>query len=558
MACAAVAQDSRNHQLGKDATGNPKLSIVVTCAFSQIPLHGYAPVRVTVDNRTNSDVDWKLSFTGKSEDDRFASRFEMESKKATSTTAEFMVPIPTRFDASPYTYDQGLDYSLKGDGFPAESGRFSEAFPGSWPTIVMSKNVAVRNEGPLGSAVNSVYSAIDSFAATFDPEWLPSDWRGYSGLDVIILTDTEWIDLQSKMPSVCKAMLEWNRLGGRLDIYSEQELQPDTLGIQGIVDNKRSLGSLNCLQWTASKFDPVEMVQRYKEISQRQSTLHGQLGTNQYLLDNLGKQSFGSWQIAVILIAFGIIVGPVNLFVFARPGRRHRLFWTTPLISILASLLLVALILYQDGTGGKGTRLIVVNLVPDETNAYVTQYQAVRTGVLFSGTFESKATYLSQVAMRDSPWAAVDSEGGLAKRYNLTGNVYGGDWFQSRREHGHYLQTVRSTRGRIEIVSDPDQAPVIVSNFGFALSRVSYIDSAGTFWLSPESVIVRPGERVTLSQSTAEAIRAIVPETVNFTSHPGHYLALTDSAGELTIETLSSITWQDSVVLYGPAIQAAR
>ena len=57
----------------------------------------------------------------------------------------------------------------------------------------------------------------------------------------------------------------------------------------------------------------------------------------------IDEGKLGTWQIAAILIAFGIIVGPVNLFVIARQGRRHRLFWTTPLISLIASLLLIAL-----------------------------------------------------------------------------------------------------------------------------------------------------------------------------------------------------------------------
>ena len=64
----------------------------------------------------------------------------------------------------------------------------------------------------------------------------------------------------------------------------------------------------------------------------------------------------------LVLIAFGILVGPVNLFVFAKSGQRHRLFITTPIISVGASLLLIVLILFQDGFGGRGSRLLLMEV----------------------------------------------------------------------------------------------------------------------------------------------------------------------------------------------------
>ena len=66
------------------------------------------------------------------------------------------------------------------------------------------------------------------------------------------------------------------------------------------------------------------------------------------------------------ILVFAVLVGPVNLFWLADASRRHRLFWSTPLISVAASLLLVGVIALQDGFGGSGERVMATLLVPDE------------------------------------------------------------------------------------------------------------------------------------------------------------------------------------------------
>jgi hypothetical protein len=124
----------------------------------------------------------------------------------------------------------------------------------------------------------------------------------------------------------------------------------------------------------------------------------------------LGTRSFASWQVLVFLVIFGVLVGPVNLFVLAPAGKRHKLFITTPLLSIGASIVMVGLILIQDGTGGTGRRFIAINLQPDEAAAYVTQEQISRTGVLFGTGFEMKQPVLIEpVALPDTPWVKLKS-----------------------------------------------------------------------------------------------------------------------------------------------------
>src|SRR5690606_18267044 len=112
----------------------------------------------------------------------------------------------------------------------------------------------------------------------------------------------------------------------------------------------------------------------------------------------------------VVLIAFGLLVGPVNLFVFAKSGQRHRLFITTPIISLATCALLILLILIQDGTGGRGERIVLMEVRPDadENRAYLHQEQVSRTGVLLGSSFELKeSAVISPVPLADSPWTRL-------------------------------------------------------------------------------------------------------------------------------------------------------
>ena len=303
--------------------------------------------------------------------------------------------------------------------------------------------------------------------------------------------------------------------------------------------------------------DVAEVVARYAKARQQRTVITGRQSEFASLIAEFGKRAFGNWQIAFILVAFGVLVGPVNLFVFAKAGRRHRLFFTTPLISLGASVLLVLLILFQDGTGGRGSRHVLVNLESGDTAAYLTQFQASRTGVLFSSAFEAPNTYAAQAALGASPWSAVSIGGSESLRYSLDDDVFGGDWFQSRREHGHLLQTVRPTRARIELKGriGESKAPTIVSSLGFNLDELYFKDATGLLWKS--AGVVKTGQRVTLQAIEGPEMHPFLTANTlwinrQLLGEPGHFVASAKEAPGLTIQTHKSIDWADRVLIFGP------
>ena len=448
-----------------------------------------------------------------------------------------------------------------------------------WPSIFLSDTLQRRNGSNLTAEVHTRLSggsgsSVD-FGGQFSAKSMSDDWRAYIGYDICLLTDDDWRDLG---PGARSALLQWNRMGGALHVYSSSPAtDPASLGIEGLQPGTRN-ATRSWGELKIKRIDTANMLDGKSTVSDVMPS-----GTTRHRLRSLRDDFRSAWPLQnafgaktahivffiLVLIAFGVLVGPVNLFVFAKSGQRHRLFITTPIISVTASLLLIVLIIFQDGFGGRGSRLLLMEVRPDNTEnaAFITQEQIARTGVLFATGFtSSEPSYLSPVLIAESRWARVtESNDGGNSRYTIdvleNGLKAGGDWFQSRSEHGHLLETIRPTRGRIELVSD-NPIPVVTSTFEFPLETLYYIDSDGDHWKA-ENVL--QGRNTKLNSITGRDFTAwLGVARAGFTeknrqrldltaTRHGHFVAV--STGVPATETLDSINWKETrAVITGPIV----
>ena len=293
-------------------------------------------------------------------------------------------------------------------------------------------------------------------------------------------------------------------------------------------------------------------------------------GSSWKLASDLGERNFAGWQVVVFLLLFGVLVGPINLFVLAPAGKRHKLFFTTPVIATGASLILIGLILVQDGTGGRGRRFVAVEIAPEDAMAYVTQEQISRTGVLFSSAFKlPPATLCHQLVLGASPWTKLhDGRNSQGMNVRIGNNTFSGNWFQSRTVQGQFLRAAMPTRGRIEIVPPPSpgEAPTVVSSLEMELGQFAYLDEAGQEWTAPAPV--PQGRRVALVKSPGAAASSIrrklnsasewVQQQITpATEHPSAFVASATIAPGLSLGTLDSIRWEDDQIIIFGKVAAA-
>ena len=539
--------------------------VEVLALFSKPSPGGYLPVRVKIANNLKNDSRVRLDFESKSDYGTnlgARSSFSFDTPGGKSTTRDIIVPL-----CPPGGYYDGNNVTarLSGSMGMAEN-TIRSSIDKSQPAVLLSEALFTPNASLLDSAASGKFSGSRGgsmeFAGKFDPKQLPDDWLAFSGYDSVIMTDGDWTNIP---PGARNALLSWVRLGGQLAIYSTSSTTASALGLPAAA----GYGSIVIRNVPSDlKLDAPKVVSLVADNSNKPRQLSNQNGfKGRWPLQTLfGEQKFQYALFVIVLIIFAILVGPVNLFVFAKSGQRHKLFITTPIISLAASLVLIILIITQDGFGGNGMRRILMEISPDGgvNAAYVHQEQFCRTGVLTGSDFTlGTPAILQPVVIASSRWACFTDGNGAKGNFNLQpadGKLQAsGDWFQSRSEHGHVLSAVISTRGRIE---KTDALGTYLSTFDFPIDTLFYLDESKQ-WHRADGITA--GKRFTLTPvEPTTALPALTSEVNAFAgrnqqflktaiSRPGHFVAITTQAPG--IDTNPGIKWKETrTVITGPVV----
>ncbi|HEY1048712.1 MAG TPA: hypothetical protein VGE39_03115 [Prosthecobacter sp.] len=589
LAAAVTAQAQKriaDEELDR-ATGT---RVQVRSVFDPLPPSGYAPMRVVATNGTSREGRWTFSFhsqiSGYRNENKHGSSFALDLPARSTQSALMLVPLAVSYGGGGYGGGgyggHALRLEISGTGFEVKDHFDHDNRVGGFPAVAISAALAEYSIAGLNKEMQSKRSSggspyygarTDLFGSQFEPEDLPDSWLGFSGFDFVLLASTDW---QKLKPQVRRALLDWTRFGGELHVFLSSGVTPESLGVPEVTSpgkTRMSMGGIQTFGWDGKKLPASETVSRYWGVAPRVEDLtlgHSNLA-NWPLLVSLGQRSFASWQVMVFLVVFGVLVGPVNLFVLAPAGRRHRLFVTTPLLSVGASVVMVGLILLQDGTGGMGRRFIAVNLEPEDAAAYVTQEQVSRTGVLFGAGFQMKQPALVEpVAMPSSAWAKLKNDS-FSQPVDLTqeGRERRGNYFQSRAEQGQVIRAVVPTRARVELKAGTaaDEPPVLISALGFTVDELYYVDAAGVTWQLEKPLST--GQSATLVKSDivmknpwitpkfAAAEEGLLREINNAASgNRAWFVAKAGKAPDFVLETLPAIRWQqDQILVFGPVAQ---
>jgi len=569
-----------------------KTKVEAVALFNRPAPGGFLPVRVTVNNLSEQEGKITISTTSgdsySGQGSEVTSSFDLTIPAERNSIHDLLVPCATLLNSRS---GGSVNVSVRLSGsYGGAMGNLRSNYEDTQPAVLLSEPLFTPNASildshlsGLGGSSSRYRGGSDTFAGRFDARALPEDWRAYSGYDGIAMTDTDW---GNATPGARTAILRWNRLGGELILYTVSTSSDlATLGIaaegKGKRSADRSFGRVTLVPIGADlKMDAAPTVERFHEharLTPLNEAIRNDFSSAWSTQAEFGGQSYNYGLFIVILIAFGVLIGPVNLFVFAKSGRRHRLFITTPLIALGTSVLLIALIILIDGFGGRGMRTVLMEVRPTdgENSAYVLQEQVSRTGVLLGGGFTlSEPAVITSVPLATGQWSRLtnDNEGG-GMRYEekfADGKLeVDGDWFQSRSEQGHFIRAVIPTRGRIEASSESGSASFL-STFDFPIKTLYYYDNANGWWKA-ENVVSGKAFNCTAAspEEVAEFVNQASERLANrsrrvlgnrkfkdrdFKSlhdRPGHFIAVTDEAP--AIDTLKGIKWtQTRTYITGP------
>jgi hypothetical protein len=518
----------------------------ITSYYENIPPCGFLPVRVEVKNGGDTRRTWTFQSIHNRTGDSVSFMTDLVVEPRTERAFDLLLPLVVQ-GASGGRYSS-LNISISGPG--VLRGSTSQHSSGSGvvnsPFLGMGAELAVKNWGPLEDVLKKGRSMMLD-GETLDPQWLPTDWRGLAGFDIILLTSAEWRGIGAGPRN---ALLDWVTQGGRLILgYGGGEAPADLPGAGGW-----GVGTVE--HWGLGD----DLVARLEKFLRSGQVSLAEFSQQKYswrwtLADEVGRPEPPRLMILIFVIAFGVIVGPVNFFVFAAGRNRARLFWTTPLISVGASLLMGAFILFSEGLGGKGRRFAAVLILADQNKTITWQEQVSRTGVLLGGSFVPSApsALLLPIRIGDGtthlPWRE------RGQHYSLNGDRWSGDWFRSRTTQAQAMVDVAPSRGQFTFGTAPDGTPTAVSTFEREMTELWYFDADGQPWTARK---IAPGETVSLVRAEASAFdrwlnTALTPAGAITRSHltgfaksprPGKFLAA--APGSNRIATLPAIRWQDT------------
>lgn len=539
--------------------------VEATALFSTPSLGGYHPVRVVIAN--NQKIPHKIFLNFKDsttypETLFTTSNFTFTAEPNKTVTYDILVPLAAHNGS--YSTDYYLEVSLTGT-MGKTKDETSAKFTPQNPAVLLSETLHSINASALDTEIlsrgySSHYGSSPSFSSRFNSKQLPDDWRAFSGFDTIMMTDIDWTKTP---PGSRNAIISWVRLGGQLVIYSQSNSTLPSLGLP----SDPSFGEILIKPIGADlRLTPaaaIDIAFHSGSTKTRMNAITNDFNTSWPTQNKLGTKTFNYVSFIIILIAFGIIVGPVNLFVFAKSGRRHRLFVTTPIISIVTSLILIILIILQDGFGGDGRRTVLMEVRPDENQnaAFILQEQFARTGVMTSSSFSmDSSAFIAPVPIDKSRWSRFTSDYGTRGNYDIqpaSGKLFAsGSWFQSRSEQGHLITAVVPTRGRIEATDEPT---TFISTFDFNIETLLYKDPSGNWHRASD---IKKGKRTSLTAIDPTMVQPILNDLSNkltdrsrsyFRQVQGrddHFVAFTNQAP--AVDTHSSIDWKTSTIITGP------
>jgi hypothetical protein len=220
--------------------------------------------------------------------------------------------------------------------------------------------------GPTGS-----FSTVRGGPATpldfmLDPQRLPTNWLGYTSLRAVVIGPAEWEQLTDAQKD---ALLTWTACGGDLMFVDGDPSAilpgaqtPLAGGAEGPAVRAYFLGRIHrptsasiTTAGFASILSAAEKVQDANwALPVNRARDWGSIAARGFRLPIPGVEGVPARAYLSILIAFGILIGPVNYWFLWRRQQQVLLVLTAPLISVIFIVLLAGYVLAGEGLGVRG------------------------------------------------------------------------------------------------------------------------------------------------------------------------------------------------------------
>jgi hypothetical protein len=202
------------------------------------------------------------------------------------------------------------------------------------------------------SALVPDYSVGSAIRADLPPAEWSTSWLQYLRFDGMLLTARDWAELP---PAVQTEILRWLAAGGTLTFFGAPENFPATR------PTELTAGVPAAYYGFGVVFTLPEEQEAIEEPLVRAMREHWSRGvrTTEFAftieprepdtMQLVGKNTLPVGPLFMLLVAFAIVGGPLNVFFLAKKNKRLWIFWTLPLLAVATAVVLVGAVMFREG-----------------------------------------------------------------------------------------------------------------------------------------------------------------------------------------------------------------
>jgi len=292
-------------------------------------------------------------------------------------------------------------------------------------------------------------------------EW-SENWLAYTPFDAIVLNAA---DLSSMPPAVFSAIGDYLQAGGNILLSGRNELPEAWRSSQKITLRdgvKCQIGFGHCFVFPSEKLSSLDpqtiqtLRDTVNESARYWQSLPGDSGAANTALPIVANLTIPTRGIVIIMLAFVIIIGPVNIIYLSRRKRRTQMLWTIPAISFATTLLVFAYSLLHEGIT-PDTRIVGMTILDQTSHRAVTIggtafYCPLTSGGGLHFDFETEATPLVRIGYGSGTTREVDW---------TQSQHFGRGWVSARVPAYFHLRKSETRRERIQVINENGKLQVI-------------------------------------------------------------------------------------------------
>lgn len=361
-------------------------------------------------------------------------------------------------------------------------------------------------------------------------EW-SENWLAYSPFDAVVVGAA---DLGAMSPAAFAALGDYLHAGGNVVVLGKKTLPAawHPASTKKLSDGTQSaLGFGNCFLIGTENPAAVsaQMVQRLRETvrdtARYWQTLPGDSSSANSIMSVVENLKIPTRGIVIIMLAFIVIIGPVNIVYLTRRNRRTWMLWTIPVISLVTTLLVFAYSLLREGIT-PDTRIAGVTVIDQASHRAAT----VGGEAFYCPLTPSGGLYFD-FATEATPLVEHGYGSGTPREVDWTQSQHFTHGWVSARVPAHFhVRKPETRRERIQIVNENGKLQ-IVNSLGAPIKSLWVADADMNVY---ETTGVAAGQKagLILSKQSPASGKSGVEGMLRDVSFAAHVDPLGDSAGK--------------------------